>query len=821
MAHRGAGLRGEAIPVVERNYGQAAEKLRRAARAQGLLLLALLALLAGCRSEREASIPSDGAVNLADHLAAARIEGSEPPKDPPAALEWSFAAPRTDWKPAPSPSPRLAPAATSHTGDALRIELGAGQRIRNRMGGGVYVDLPAGSDRHDWAYAVVRARAIGGARSLTLGANLRDRLGETVYEILPFAARGESLPVVADGSVQRYVFAADWGQEDDSAWRQLGLLLEGQGETASVELLSVSLVPKAARFGKEKAGLAGEAREAVYRRALFLHAPGKVTFPVTVPRGGRLDFALGVLAAEPEVGFRVEADGETLWRETYRDKARWGQRSVDLGKLAGKTVEISLAVDAETPGTVALWGAPTLSGATEPRRPNVILYVIDGGGALYSSAYGSPRRTTPNLERLAAEGVLFENAYSNSSWSKPSTQSFMTSLHHTVLGGYKNPADPLPDQATTMAEQFHAAGYQTAVLTSNTWCGVMSSLGRGVDYLRETVPVDNSFSSRFLHGELWRWLDAYPGRPFWAHFQTTDVHWPWQPVPPIAGTFVSRAEREELYAIERKLGQASGLTGREWALRAEPQQFEAAGVDWKRYFDLVRGVFDEAMAVSDAEIGRLVAQLQARGEWDDTLLVVTADHGDWPGLGLFESLDADTRVPYFNPYITRVPLIVVWPRGLRESRRIAEPVSLIDLLPTLLDLTSQEVPQGLQGQSLAPLLRGRPGYTPRPVILDELTLDPKTGERSGVIEIVDGRWAASLALGKKDQEPHFFLCDLWDDPYCRKSLHQERPDLVKKYRALLGRTLREHHKLAKGYTRSGEGALNAEQLNTLRSLGYI
>jgi arylsulfatase A-like enzyme len=148
-------------------------------------------------------------------------------------------------------------------------------------------------------------------------------------------------------------------------------------------------------------------------------------------------------------------------------------------------------------------------------------------------------------------------------------------------------------------------------------------------------------------------------------------------------------------------------------------------------------------------------------------------------------------------------------------------VSLIDLLPTLLELTGQTVPKGLQGQSLAPLLLGRPGYRPRPVILDELTIDPKTKERSGAIEIVDGRWAASLALGKEDQEPHFFLCDLWDDPYCRQSLHQERPDLVGKYRAILERTLREHLKLAKGYTQSGQGALNAEQLNTLRSLGYI
>src|SRR5262245_10827375 len=370
----------------------------------------LLGFLAACSSERDAPDAANGPLHLADRLAAARLEGSAPPKHPPAALEWSFAAPRTDWRPAPSPSPRLLPPQTSHTADALRIDLGAGQRLRNRLAGGVYVELPAGTNRNDWAYAIVRARATGGARMLTLAANLRQKPGETVFEVLPFEHRGEGLPLVADGSVQRYVFTADWGEDDESAWRQLGLLVDARGEAASVELLSVSLVPAAAKYLEKKAGVTSEAREAVYRQTLYLHAPGKVTFPLTVPPGGRLDFALGVLAPEPAVSFGVEAGGKTLWRETYRDKVRWGQRSVDLAAAAGKTIELSLAVDSRTPGTVALWGAPIVSGTAKPARPNVILSVIDAGGALYSSAYGYPRRTTPNLERLAAEGALFENA---------------------------------------------------------------------------------------------------------------------------------------------------------------------------------------------------------------------------------------------------------------------------------------------------------------------------------------------------------------------------------------------------------------------------
>ena len=113
-----------------------------------------------------------------------------------------------------------------------------------------------------------------------------------------------------------------------------------------------------------------------------------------------------------------------------------------------------METDAEKPGTVAFWGAPTLGARRTSAKPNVIFYVLDGGGADYMSVYGYNRRTTPNMERLAAEGAVFERAYSNSSWSKPSTTSFMTSLHNSVLGNTKGRFDPLPVEALTMAEHF-------------------------------------------------------------------------------------------------------------------------------------------------------------------------------------------------------------------------------------------------------------------------------------------------------------------------------------------------------------------------------
>lgn len=789
----------------------------------------ILCLILGCRPGPEPPPAADSPVHLEEQLESLRIEGSEIPKEPPALVEWRFDEPRPEWKTVVPLVPGRRPAELSRVEDALRITLLESTALRRVLTGGIYLDLPAGWNRHDWAWVVVRARASGEVRTLRLESNLRRTVGETTFENQPFESMGESAQLVSDGAVHRYLLRADWGEEGEGDWRQLGLMVDAV-RPGSVDILSISLLPKEAGFSKERVGVVTELRGPSYRRALYTHAPGTVSLRVKVPERGRLDFGLGVLRKDVPVTFRVTAaeggEAETLFEESWSDKDRWGQRSVDLARFGGRTVELALEADAPGhPGTVALWAAPTLSGARKTSRPNVILYVIDAGGALYTSAYGYNRRTTPNLERLAAEGALFERAYSNNTWSKPSTTSFMTGLQHSVLGGYETPSDPLPDQALTMAQRFHEAGYQTGVFTSNTWCGTISSLDRGVDSLRETVEGSNSASSAKLQEDFFRWRDAYPGEPYWTHFQTTDVHWPWEPVAPFAGTFISRGDREAFYEMERRLGAARGLTGRDWALRASPEAFEKAGVDWKAYFDSVRGLYDEAMVHADFQLGRLVEQLKDRGEWENTILIVTADHGDWPGLGYFDSINPAERIPNFNPYVTRVPLVVTWPGHIDPGQRFADSVSLIDLLPTVLDMTGQAIPETLQGQSLAPLLLGRPGWMPRPVILDEFNVDPKTKQMSGVIEIVDGRWGASLAVNQEgewgEDVPLLVLYDLWNDPFCRRSLHTDRPDLVKKYTAVLNRQLREHLALAKKFTRSGEGALNAEQIENLKSLGYI
>ena len=650
--------------------------------------------------------------------------------------------------------------------------------------------------------------------------------------------------LIPDSTTQTYLLpvVSPRGGVFDGPWRQLGLFFS-VAEPTTIDIRSVSVIPKEAAFASAPLSTTMEARDDKFRRALYVHAPARLEYRVRVPPQGRLDFALGVVRGDRPISFRVDAatpggEATVLLDETYADAQRWADRHVDLTNFAGRVVTLGLEVQAEAPGAVAMWAAPTVSGAPVGDRPNVIFYVIDGGAADYMSAYGYNRRTTPNLERLASQGALFEYAYSNSGWTRPSTVSFMTSLQHSVLGGLKNGFNVVPDNAQTMAQHMHRAGYQTAVLTSNANAGRLSGLDRGVDLIREAGVERDFVSSVELHDDFWNWRNAYPGQPYWVHFQTTDVHefeggQP-EPVVPFTGLFVTAETRKSYYEDWDLVQDFWRRNPPSWPPASwYGGEFEATGIDRVGFFETMRSLYDESMAHQDYQIGRLVERLKAAGEWENTLLIVAADHSVAAALWdlsalLQDSLPAEWNFPMLRPTITRVPLIIVWPGHIQGGQRFDTPVSMIDVMPTLLELVGLPPPDKVQGRSLAPALLGLGDLEPRPVILDEFTVDDATGELQGVIEVIDGRWGASLEIRFEEQEVAvmrrpwpLLLYDLWNDPLVLDPVNERYPELVEKYTAFLEAQFEAHQALAQLFTPSASVALTPEQLETLRALGYI
>jgi arylsulfatase A-like enzyme len=610
----------------------------------------------------------------------------------------------------------------------------------------------------------------------------------------------------------------------------------------TVEIVSVTATPKLEAFGSERAGVASVKRNDEIRRAIYTHEPSRLAWRVRVPAQGRLDTGLAAFRRDEPMLFRVtvgvEGQEPRAVLEERVSGPEWAQRSIDLSAFSGELIDIALETEGLTPGAVGFWGAPTLSAAAgrlDARRspPNVVFYVIDGAGADWMSAYGYNRRTTPFLEELAREGVIFEQAYSNATWTKTSTPSFMTSLMYSAMSPYRSFTDQVPEAVPTMAERFGAAGYQTAVFTSNPFAVTMSGLENGVDLVKVQEVEVQATSSEYLHDSFSEWRDAYPGQPFWAHFQTTDVHEMYRPQPPFAGLFIDPERRDRYIELDDALVAMPGGFHR-------AENYEALGITVEQHALAQQALYDEAMAHQDHHLRRLVARLEQAGEWRNTILVIGSDHG-YPAGGHRFMPGMGFDAPIVHPYAVRIPLLIVAPGRIDGGTRVSTPVSMIDVLPTVLDLAGLPSLELQQGRSFAALLRGEVSeLEPRPVFVEKLGLESDSGSLVGTIGVIDGRWAASLLIrdqraipeesmpqhgdGLSDHVQRTEILLLWDrdaDPLMARSVHEEYPDLVAYYTSMLHEQLEANTAIAATFGAGRDVEVTPEQLEALRALGYI
>jgi arylsulfatase A-like enzyme len=264
----------------------------------------------------------------------------------------------------------------------------------------------------------------------------------------------------------------------------------------------------------------------------------------------------------------------------------------------------------------------------------------------------------------------------------------------------------------------------------------------------------------------------------------------------------------------------------------------------------MRDIHDEAMAHQDEQIGRLVEHLKETGEWERAILVVASDHGhpaaSYPrfGRGLVDPQPPAWEGALLGELNTHIPMVVFWPGRIPGGHRIGQPVSMIDLLPTLLELARLPPAEASQGRSLVPALLGDADWQPGPVVFDEFRIVSGSGELTGNLEILEGSWGASLEIAEADGRPssmgrhpvpaggrwasHEFpdvprllLYDLRADPLAHSHVNDDHPDRVRR----AGRELRDlweaHQALALRFEAGEEAALTPEQLESLRALGYI
>ena len=335
----------------------------------------------------------------------------------------------------------------------------------------------------------------------------------------------------------------------------------------------------------------------------------------------------------------------------------------------------------------------------EPRRPNILIYLIDTLRADHLGAYGYELDTSPRIDAFAAEGVLFENARAQTSWTRTAIVSLFTGLLPQVHGVNRR-EDALAPSVETLAERLSEHGYRTAGIVTNGNASENFGLHQGFDEYIQLWERNEHWSFHQLSDRVnqraFRWFDAREenirrdpanDRPFLLYVHTTDPHGPYTPPEPFYSRFAAGVDKEVGHV--RNVYEIS--SGRK---PAPPGTAE----DWIR-------LYDGEIAFNDHHFGLLLDDLKARGLYDSTLIVLTSDHGE----EFFEHGDWEHGKSLYDEQLL-IPLIIKPPAdwAVPPGQRIAAPAHQTDLLPTLLDALAIPPGNELDGRSLLPLLEGMP-----------------------------------------------------------------------------------------------------------------
>jgi len=454
-----------------------------------------------------------------------------------------------------------------------------------------------------------------------------------------------------------------------------------------------------------------------YRRAIIAPPETVVRYRIEVPADAVLRYGSGV-ARDTErdrnaaaVNFEVAIDGRRVASRSVnparsRHHRRWFDDRLSLAPYAGRTIELTLTTRRASRRPLA--GTPAWSAvrvvrehriARQPARsdaPNLIVLLVDTLRADRLGIYGHAPSPSPNLDALAAGGLVFEHSIAQAPWTMPSVASIFTGLHpraHGVLGGSVDWGRPpgtdeaadfayLSDRVPTFAALALHGGVTTFAISTNPTIAPGTNLGRGFETFvllegrdRQRWARAAEVNDRFL-----AWTRTHRKHRFLAYLHYMDVHEPYEPLargdsrpsPPAgARRAVQRGRIHPLRAQRR--GEGSPLA---------PSEIQ-----------YLQSLYDGEIRGWDAALGDLLDGLERLGIRDDTNIIVTSDHG--------EEFQEHGRLGHGSQLFDetlRVPLVLAGP-SIPVARR-TELAQGIDLLPTILALLDLPAPPGLAGESL-------------------------------------------------------------------------------------------------------------------------
>ncbi|MBW3623466.1 MAG: sulfatase-like hydrolase/transferase [Armatimonadetes bacterium] len=327
---------------------------------------------------------------------------------------------------------------------------------------------------------------------------------------------------------------------------------------------------------------------------------------------------------------------------------------------------------------------------------NILVLDVDTLRADHLSAYGYRYPTTPAMDRLAAEGALFENALCAGLPTAPAHTSFYTGRHPIAHGIVSHGgARDLPDMMPFLPELLAAQGFTTAAV-DNLYDN-KKGFARGYEYyinpgLKRKAGL--LITAEELNARAISWLRQHADEPFFLFLHYWDPHTPYLPPERYRDLFYEGVpddpDNDSLDVMQRQpLGD---LWTETWFPKLHPDLTDA---------DYVRAAYDQCIRYTDDAIGEILNTLEELGIAGETLVALMGDHGE-------SMTEHDIYFEHHGLYepTLRVPLILRWPDTIPAGRRIPALVQHTDLLPTFLEATGTKIPEGVDGHSLWPLIRG-------------------------------------------------------------------------------------------------------------------
>lgn len=596
------------------------------------------------------------------------------------------------------------------------------------------------------------------------------------------------------GLLEALVVAMTGGAEEFGVFRfgaisygLIGAAIGAGGGVASVVL------PFLARDGAAAAALAGGGVAALLGLAVTRFRIVRDVFAESLPiaSGQGIAVHLGLLVGALLV----------LWlvRRLLLSISRGGGGILSSAVAAVLLVVTGVAATAVLDATATGKSAPTTPGSAQ--GPNVILIIADTLRADHLGSYGSTTTKTPQMDRLAKDGVVFENAFSNSTWTRPSVATIVTSLYpssHRVM----LKTDLLPEGVTTIAETLREGGYRTVGYVTNinvapsfhfeqgfqeyyylapefffgaTDSGSKLAFYSGMRLVRERFFAKEKWVQHYyqdaqtVNGGALPWLDRNAGGPFFTLIHYMDPHDPYFEIP-YNGVAIARVDTPN----------------------PDPSQR-----------DRMMSLYSSNIEYLDRFVGNVIEALKAAGQYDNTAIALVSDHGEefyehkgwWHGTTLYDEE-------------SRVPIIVKLPKNAKAGTRVKTPAQLLDVAPTLTSAAGVPVPDAWQGRDLF-------SDKPAPAAL----FQEEDHEGNILHSIRTDRWKLILANeGNPRGLAPVELYDMQADPKETTNVASKNAAIVEQLRTDL-ETLKTM--AASGAVTGETGAIDNAARERLRALGYV